>query len=106
MLRTAIGAITSWLDDPAIVEIIFNPDGRLGIDRLGGALSDTGTRLSAKGIGRPKLYAAFNKRIKTLNSIDWGSLATQHCRRHRSAAPGGAALCSYRLRNPKSGGGP
>jgi type IV secretion system protein TrbB len=29
MLRTAMGAITGWLDDPAIVEVMLNPDGRL-----------------------------------------------------------------------------
>jgi Flp pilus assembly CpaF family ATPase len=29
MLRTAMGpAITGWLEDPAIVEIMLNPDGR------------------------------------------------------------------------------
>jgi type IV secretion system protein TrbB len=49
MLRTAMGAaITGWLDDPAIVEVMLNPDGRLWIDRLAGGLSDTGKRLSAQ----------------------------------------------------------
>jgi type IV secretion system protein TrbB len=49
MLRTAMGpAITSWLEDPAIVEVMLNPDGRLWIDRLAGGLSDTGKRLSAQ----------------------------------------------------------
>ena len=48
MLLTAMGAITSWLDDPAIVEVMLNPDGRLWIDRLAGGLSDTGKRLSAQ----------------------------------------------------------
>jgi hypothetical protein len=38
MLRTAMGAITSWLEDPAIVEIMLNPDGRLWIDRRAGGL--------------------------------------------------------------------
>src|ERR1700687_5134430 len=48
MLRTALGAaITGWLEDPAIVEVILNPDGRLWIDRLAGGLADTGERLSA-----------------------------------------------------------
>jgi type IV secretion system protein TrbB len=47
MLRTAMGpTITGWLEDPAIVEIMLNPDGRLWIDRLTGGLSDTGKRLS------------------------------------------------------------
>jgi Flp pilus assembly CpaF family ATPase len=44
MLRIA----TSWLDEPAIVEVMLNPDGRLWIDRLAGGLSDTGKRLSAQ----------------------------------------------------------
>jgi type IV secretion system protein VirB11 len=49
MLRTAMGpAITGWLEDPAIVEIMLNPDGRLWIDRLAGGLSATGKRLSAQ----------------------------------------------------------
>jgi type IV secretion system protein TrbB len=48
MLRRAMGAITGWLDDPAVVEVMLNPDGRLWIDRLAGGLSDTGERLSAE----------------------------------------------------------
>ncbi len=40
--------ITGWLEDPAIVEIMLNPDGRLWIDRLIGGLSDTGKRLSTE----------------------------------------------------------
>lgn len=35
MLRTALGpAIAHYLEDPAIVEVMLNPDGRLWIDRL------------------------------------------------------------------------
>jgi type IV secretion system protein TrbB len=56
MLRTAMGAITSWLDDPAIVEVMLNPDGRLWIDRLTGGLSDTGKRLSAQDGERIVIY--------------------------------------------------
>lgn len=42
MLRTALGAqIAGWLDDPAVVEIMLNPDGRLWLDRLGEGLVDT-----------------------------------------------------------------
>jgi len=48
MLRTALGAsIAAWLEDPAIVEVMLNPDGRLWIDRLSDGLTDTGERLSA-----------------------------------------------------------
>lgn len=49
MLRTAMGpAITAWLEDPAIVEVMLNPDGRLWVDRLAEGLADTGKRLSAE----------------------------------------------------------
>jgi type IV secretion system protein VirB11 len=35
MLRTALGpAIARYLEDPAIVEVMLNPDGRLWVDRL------------------------------------------------------------------------
>ena len=48
MLRTALGpAIAAWLDDPAVVEIMLNPDGRLWIDRLTDGLAETGETLSA-----------------------------------------------------------
>ena len=48
MLRTALGAsIAAWLDDPEIVEIMLNPDGRLWIDRLGSGLADTGIGVAA-----------------------------------------------------------
>lgn len=46
MLRTALGsAIAGHLDDPSIVEVMLNPDGRLWIDRLAGGMEDTGTRI-------------------------------------------------------------
>src|SRR5271154_2721180 len=48
MLRTALGpAIASFLEDPSIVEVMLNPDGRLWIDRLSGGLEDSGRVMSA-----------------------------------------------------------
>jgi type IV secretion system protein TrbB len=48
MLRTAFGpAIARFLDDPDIIEVMLNPDGRLWIDRLSSGLADTGQCLSA-----------------------------------------------------------
>ncbi|PHR74885.1 P-type conjugative transfer ATPase TrbB [Henriciella sp.] len=47
MLRTALGpAIAGFLEDPMIVEVMLNPDGRLWIDRLSEGLCDTGATLS------------------------------------------------------------
>lgn len=43
MLRTALGpTIALLLEEPGIVEVMLNPDGRLWIDRLSQGLSDTG----------------------------------------------------------------
>ena len=48
MLRTALGpAIATWLEDPGVVEVMLNPDGRLWVDRLTEGLADTGERLPA-----------------------------------------------------------
>jgi hypothetical protein len=48
MLRTALGvSVAGWLDDPATIEVMLNPDGRLWIDRLSEGVSDTGERMAA-----------------------------------------------------------
>ena len=42
MLRTALGpAIAQWLEDPTVIEVLLNPDGRLWIDRLREGLTET-----------------------------------------------------------------
>ncbi len=47
MLRTALGPdIARWLEDPSVVEVMLNPDGRLWVDRLREGVADTGQRLS------------------------------------------------------------
>jgi type IV secretion system protein VirB11 len=47
MLRTALGPLIAvYLEDPDIVEIMLNPDGRLWIDRLSGGVVDTGSRIA------------------------------------------------------------
>ncbi|WP_421699804.1 ATPase, T2SS/T4P/T4SS family [Ancylobacter sp.] len=47
MLRTALGpAIARHLEDPDVIEVMLNPDGRLWIDRLSEGLGDTGEKLS------------------------------------------------------------
>ncbi len=46
MLRTAFGpSILRHLEDPEIVEVMLNPDGRLWVDRLKQGLADTGEML-------------------------------------------------------------
>lgn len=47
MLRTALGpAIAAWLEDPSIVEVMLNPDGRLWIDKLSSGLVETEEHLN------------------------------------------------------------
>ncbi|WP_283179944.1 P-type conjugative transfer ATPase TrbB [Gemmobacter sp. 24YEA27] len=47
MLRSALGpAILTLLQDPAVVEVMLNPDGRIWVDRLSEGLTDTGEVLS------------------------------------------------------------
>jgi P-type conjugative transfer ATPase TrbB len=47
MLRTTLGpAIAMFLEDPTIIEVMLNPDGRLWIDRLSDGLAETGAYLS------------------------------------------------------------
>jgi type IV secretion system protein VirB11 len=47
MLRTALGpAIARLLEDPAVVEVMLNPDGRIWVDRLSEGLADTGEVMS------------------------------------------------------------
>ncbi|MEP2726020.1 P-type conjugative transfer ATPase TrbB [Roseibium sp.] len=48
MLRTALGEeIAAWLEDPSVIEVMLNPDGRLWIDRLGEGLGATERTMSA-----------------------------------------------------------
>ncbi|GAB5508194.1 MAG: P-type conjugative transfer ATPase TrbB [Rhizobiaceae bacterium] len=48
MLRTAMGpAIADALADPAVIEVMVNPDGKLWLDRHGDGRGDTGTTLGA-----------------------------------------------------------
>ena len=53
MLRTALGhRIASALADPAVIEVMVNPDGCLRLDRLGEGIIDTGHRLDTAAIER------------------------------------------------------
>ncbi len=53
MLRSAMGpTIATALADPAVIEIMVNPDGALRLDRLGEGRSDTGTRYDPAQIER------------------------------------------------------
>lgn len=52
-LRQALGAeIASALDDPHVVEVMVNPDGRIWVDRVGEGRRDTGKLLDATAADR------------------------------------------------------
>jgi P-type conjugative transfer ATPase TrbB len=53
MLRTAMGpTIAAALSDPAVIEIMVNPDGALRLDRLGEGRTDTGMRYDPAQVER------------------------------------------------------
>jgi type IV secretion system protein TrbB len=53
MLRTAMGpAIAAALADPAVIEVMVNPDGVLRLDRLGEGRVETGEKLGASEVER------------------------------------------------------
>lgn len=53
MLRTAMGAeIAAALADPAVIEVMVNPDGALRLDRLGDGRVDTNTHMGAAEVER------------------------------------------------------
>src|SRR6201995_448123 len=65
MLRTAMGtAISAALLDPAIIEVLVNPDGRLRLDKLGEGRIDTGECLEAADVERIIRLVASHLRIE------------------------------------------
>ncbi|HTI00684.1 MAG TPA: P-type conjugative transfer ATPase TrbB [Acidisoma sp.] len=65
MLRTAMGQeIVAALADPAVIEVMVNPDGALRLDRLGEGRSDTGVRLGAAAVERIIRLVASHVRVE------------------------------------------
>jgi type IV secretion system protein VirB11 len=65
MLRTAMGpAIAAALADPAVIEVMVNPDGSLRLDRLGEGRTDTGMRLGAAEVERIIRLVASHVRVE------------------------------------------
>jgi type IV secretion system protein VirB11 len=65
MLRTAMGAdIAAALADPAVIEVMVNPDGSLRLDRLGEGRIDTGARLGAAEVERIIRLVASHVRVE------------------------------------------
>ncbi|WP_329603586.1 P-type conjugative transfer ATPase TrbB [Acidiphilium iwatense] len=65
MLRTAMGKhIEAALADPAVIEVMVNPDGRLRLDRLGQGRVDTGVELSKADVERIIRLVASHVRVE------------------------------------------
>lgn len=65
MLRTAMGKdIAQALADPAVIEVMVNPDGSLRLDRLGEGRIDTGVRMGAPEVERIIRLVASHVRIE------------------------------------------
>ncbi len=65
MLRTAMGgAIAAALADPATIEVLVNPDGKLRLDRLGEGRIDTGEYLRPAEVERIIRLVAAHLRIE------------------------------------------
>ena len=65
MLRTAMGQdIAAALADPAVIEVMVNPDGALRLDRLGEGRSDTGVRLGVPEVERIIRLVASHVRVE------------------------------------------
>jgi type IV secretion system protein VirB11 len=80
MLRTALGPeIARWLDEPAVIEVMLNPDGRLWVDRLGTGLAATGCLMGA----------ADGERIIRLVAHHVGAEVHGHAPRVSAELPGG-----------------
>lgn len=65
MLRTAMGpAIAAALGDPAVIEVMVNPDGVLRLDRLGEGRVETGEKLGASEVERIIRLVASHIRVE------------------------------------------
>ncbi len=65
MLRTAMGpVIATALADPAVIEVMVNPDGSLRLDRLGEGRIDTGERLEPAEVERIIRLVASHVRVE------------------------------------------
>ncbi|MBU6472190.1 MAG: P-type conjugative transfer ATPase TrbB [Alphaproteobacteria bacterium] len=65
MLRTAMGPdIAAALADPAVIEVMVNPDGRVRLDRLGEGRIDTGVRLGEAEVERIIRLVASHVRVE------------------------------------------
>jgi type IV secretion system protein VirB11 len=102
MLRTALGpAISAYLEDPSIVEVMLNPDGRLWIDRLSGGLEDTGCRVSPADAERIVRLVAHHVGVEVhTNSPRVSAELPESGERFEGLVPPVAAAPCFAIRRP------
>jgi P-type conjugative transfer ATPase TrbB len=102
MLRTALGpAIVRYLEDPDVVEVMLNPDGRLWIDRLADGLEDTGCRLTPPDAERIVRLVAHHVGVEVhANSPRVSAELPESGERFEGLMPPVVAAPSFAIRRP------
>ena len=101
MLRTALGgAIIRQLADPAVVEVMLNPDGRLWIDRLSEGLSDTGDTVGAADAERIIRLVAHHVGAEVHEGAPRGSAELPTGERFEGLLPPVVTAPSFAIRKP------
>jgi type IV secretion system protein VirB11 len=102
MLRTAFGpTIAAALADPAVLEVMVNPDGRLWIDRAIGGRADTGRRLGSAETERIiRLVAAHVRREVTDKAPIVSAELPDTGERFEGVMPPVAAAPCFSIRKP------
>ena len=102
MLRTALGpAIAGYLEDPSVVEVMLNPDGRLWIDRLWGGLEDTGRRIAPADAERIVRLVAHHVGVEVHPGSPRVSAELPECgERFEGLVPPVAAAPCFAIRRP------
>lgn len=69
MLKSSLGPVRPFFDDPEVVEIMLNPDGHLWVERIGQPCKDTGILISKDESTRViKLVATYCHTVVTENN--------------------------------------
>ncbi|MFT9027272.1 P-type conjugative transfer ATPase TrbB [Acetobacter indonesiensis] len=101
MLRTAMGAaIAGHLTDPAVVEVMLNPDGRLWIDRLSEGLSDTGETITPADAERIVRLVAHHVGAEVHEAAPRVSAELQTGERFEGLLPPVVTAPSFAIRKP------
>lgn len=69
MLKSALGPIRPFFDDPSVIEIMLNPDCHLWVEKLGEPCQDTGIIIDPKAAGQIiKIVATYCNTVVTTES--------------------------------------